>query len=277
MKTSRLKKAIGAGRSTGAVGIPDRDRAEVLFRSPWLDHDAAHVRRGLRGARPRRWIRGRCTEGRRRLVRVGNSNRGGGGRDDPGDGRAPPRRGGPDVRVYVASSWRNEQQPVLVAALRAAGHQVYDFRHPSAQGPGGAPDGGFSWSEIDQGWRTWTPSEFRGALGHAAARRGYAADTAAMRWAEAFVLLLPCGRSAHMELGWAAGRRPRQADLRAARRGVRAGVDVQDGGSDRGGPRRGRGVARRVRGRCSVSFLYRELLRPVAVVLVAMSRGGSPA
>jgi hypothetical protein len=34
------------------------------------------------------------------------------------------------VRVYVASSWRNGQQPAVVAALRAAGHEVYDFREP---------------------------------------------------------------------------------------------------------------------------------------------------
>ena len=26
-----------------------------------------------------------------------------------------------------------------------------------------------------------------------------------MGWADAFVLVMPCGRSAHLELGWAAG------------------------------------------------------------------------
>jgi len=32
------------------------------------------------------------------------------------------------LRVYVASSWRNEFQPGVVAVLKADGHEVYDFR-----------------------------------------------------------------------------------------------------------------------------------------------------
>ena len=34
------------------------------------------------------------------------------------------------ARIYVASSWRNKYQPEVVAALRKAGHEVYDFRNP---------------------------------------------------------------------------------------------------------------------------------------------------
>lgn len=36
-------------------------------------------------------------------------------------------------------------------------------------------------------------------------KEGFNADFAAMRWADTCVLLLPCGRSAHLELGWMAG------------------------------------------------------------------------
>ena len=32
------------------------------------------------------------------------------------------------MRIYVASSWRNPTQPVMVTTLRDAGHEVYDFR-----------------------------------------------------------------------------------------------------------------------------------------------------
>lgn len=32
------------------------------------------------------------------------------------------------MRVYVATSWRNEFQPGVVAALREDGHEVYDFK-----------------------------------------------------------------------------------------------------------------------------------------------------
>ena len=37
-------------------------------------------------------------------------------------------------RIYVASSWRNKYQPEVVAALRKAGHGVYDFRNPEDKG-----------------------------------------------------------------------------------------------------------------------------------------------
>lgn len=45
--------------------------------------------------------------------------------------------------IYVASSWRNPYQPVVVGELRFMGHEVYDFRNPE---PGSH---GFHWSEID--------------------------------------------------------------------------------------------------------------------------------
>ena len=32
------------------------------------------------------------------------------------------------MKIYVAASWRTETQPEVVDALRANGHEVYDFR-----------------------------------------------------------------------------------------------------------------------------------------------------
>ena len=103
------------------------------------------------------------------------------------------------MKIYLASSWRNQRQPAVLAALRAAGHDVYDFRNPA---PG---DNGFSWSEIAEHWIDWTPAEFIRALEHPVAHRGFSFDMNALRWCDACVLLLPCGRSAHLELGWACG------------------------------------------------------------------------
>src|SRR5437667_8345730 len=103
------------------------------------------------------------------------------------------------MRVYVASSWRNERQPEVVAALRAADYEVYDFRHS------GYHDTGFHWSEIDSHWKEWTPEQFRASLIHPIAQRGYKTDFEALRNCDACVLVMPCGRSAHLELGWAAG------------------------------------------------------------------------
>lgn len=105
------------------------------------------------------------------------------------------------MKVYLASSWRNERQPEIVAALRAAGHDVYDFRNPR---PG---EKGFGWSSIDPEWLTWPPEKFRAALEHPIAKAGFDSDMEALRLCRVCVLLLPCGRSAHLELGWASGAR----------------------------------------------------------------------
>ena len=102
-------------------------------------------------------------------------------------------------RIYLASSWRNPDQPALVKLFRALGHEVYDFRNPR---PG---DNGFAWSDIDSDWLAWEPRPFRAALNHEIAVSGFESDFDAMKWADTFVLALPCGRSAHLEAGWAIG------------------------------------------------------------------------
>lgn len=104
------------------------------------------------------------------------------------------------MRIYLASSWRNKHHGRLLEALRHAGHVAYDFKQPR---PG---ERGFAWSEIDPAWQTWTPSAFAAALEDPLAAHGYAQDMRALQDAEAVVLLLPCGRSAHLEAGWAAGK-----------------------------------------------------------------------
>jgi hypothetical protein len=85
-----------------------------------------------------------------------------------------------------------------VEALRAAGHEVYDFRNPPSRA-------GFGWEEIDGGWLSWGPVAFLRALLHPLAEAGFRSDFDAMKWAEGCVLVLPCGRSAHLEAGWFSG------------------------------------------------------------------------
>lgn len=103
------------------------------------------------------------------------------------------------MRVYVASSWRNDIQPLVVSRLRGEGHDVYDFRNPA---PGNS---GFAWSEIDPGWLKWTPEQYVAALAHPLAEAGFASDMGALRDCEACVLVQPCGVSAALEFGWACG------------------------------------------------------------------------
>jgi hypothetical protein len=94
-----------------------------------------------------------------------------------------------------------------VQCLRERGHLVYDFRNPR---PG---DNGFHWSEIDPNWKTWSPEQYRAALEHPIAASGFSSDMKALDTSAATVLVLPCGRSAHLELGWAVGKGQKTAIL----------------------------------------------------------------
>ena len=107
------------------------------------------------------------------------------------------------MKVYVASSWRNEiRQQQTVKSLRDAGHEVYDFRNPA---PG---DHGFGWRQCATDTQLKDPRAFRDdVLTHTVARAAFAKDMRALSSADATVLVLPCGRSAHLELGWATGAR----------------------------------------------------------------------
>lgn len=111
------------------------------------------------------------------------------------------------MKIYVASSWRNIYQPEVVRICRAAGHEVYDFRNP-------APDNdGFRWSEIDRDWQSWNFKRYRELLNHPVAERGFKLDMDALRACDACLLVHPCGRSAHLELGQACGAGKRAAVL----------------------------------------------------------------
>jgi hypothetical protein len=106
------------------------------------------------------------------------------------------------MKIYLASSWRNPAQSEVLLALRNAGHMVYDFKNPKAG------DNGFSWKEAglplsEEG--TVTPRQLQKGLEHSRAVDGFQNDFGAMQWADAGVLLLPSGRSAHLEAGWMAG------------------------------------------------------------------------
>lgn len=103
------------------------------------------------------------------------------------------------MKIYVASSWRNNLQPAIVLILRRCGHEVYDFRNPA---PGNV---GFNWRAIDPNWENWTPEEYAAALQHPIAKAGYQLDIDALRACDVCVLVLPSGRSASWEFGYAMG------------------------------------------------------------------------
>lgn len=100
------------------------------------------------------------------------------------------------VRIYLASSWKNVAEVrQLAARLRDAGHAVDDFTDDSR--------GRFVFHYSELG----NPAELDAIsfLQHNQARRAFLEDKKMIDWADAVVLLLPAGRSAHLEAGYAKG------------------------------------------------------------------------
>ena len=103
----------------------------------------------------------------------------------------------------MASSWRNIVQPNVVRILMEAGHEVYDFRNPHQK------EGGFHWSDVDPDWEKWSSDKFIDELEHPLASKGFKTDMEGLDWADAVVMVMPCGSSSHLELGYAVGKNKR--------------------------------------------------------------------
>ena len=100
------------------------------------------------------------------------------------------------MKVYVASSWKNEQHPEVVKALKRAGHDAYDFK---------AAETAFRWDAFTP-TQLSAPQRFcQEVLPSEVAQKAFKSDIEALRGADATVLVAPCGASAHLELGVAIG------------------------------------------------------------------------
>ena len=119
------------------------------------------------------------------------------------------------MKIYVASSWRNPNQPRVVNELRKHGHKVYDFRNP---GDGAL---GFQWEDVNEKWRCWDVDGFKKGLKHPVAIAGYERDMAALSDADVCLMVLPCGRSAHLEAGYAAASGKKLNDHKVAPSDIR--------------------------------------------------------
>lgn len=98
-------------------------------------------------------------------------------------------------RIYVIGSMRNPEVPKLAVALRELGHEVHDDWHA----PGPQADEYWREYEIARG-RTFAEA-IRGH--HAGEVFGY--DKKYLDRADTVVLLMPAGKSAHLELGYSVG------------------------------------------------------------------------
>jgi hypothetical protein len=100
------------------------------------------------------------------------------------------------MAIYVASSWRCPHYEATLDALRAAGLDCYDFKTGAA----------FHWSDagVNSTGDSW--ARYTGGLVNPVASKGFAVDRAALDDADSCILVLPAGRSVHLEAGYAIGK-----------------------------------------------------------------------
>ena len=103
--------------------------------------------------------------------------------------------------VYLVGSLRNPQVPLMAKRLRESGFEVFDDWY--AAGPG-ADD---AWRDYERAKGHTLPQALKGAAG----QNVFQFDRRHLVDATSVVLLLPAGKSAHLELGWAIGKNKHSA------------------------------------------------------------------
>ena len=99
-------------------------------------------------------------------------------------------------QIYLIGSLRNPKIPIIGNTLREHGFNIFDDWH--AAGP-----------EADDYWQAYEKARghtYTEALDGAAARNVYAFDKRNLDASDAAILILPAGRSGHLELGYMAGK-----------------------------------------------------------------------
>ncbi len=98
-------------------------------------------------------------------------------------------------KIYLVGSLRNERIPIIANALRDDGHEVFDDWHGAGE-------------TADDSWRSY--EQARGRKYHEAIKGKAASnicefDRSNILASDIVILILPAGRSGHMEIGFAAG------------------------------------------------------------------------
>lgn len=107
------------------------------------------------------------------------------------------------MKIYLASSWKNKENVMQLAdILLGEGHDVDAFCS-------GENRVSFDWSELIDIMKT---EEFdidkldaKEMVNHWRIKLAYEEDKKFIDWADAVIMLMPCGRSSHLEAGYAVG------------------------------------------------------------------------
>lgn len=100
------------------------------------------------------------------------------------------------MKIYVIGSLRNPKIPEVGAVLRGFGHEVFDDWYAAG------PEADDYWAAYERG----RGKDMRTALKTWAAQNTLAFDRKHLERADAVVLVMPAGKSGHLELGYAIGK-----------------------------------------------------------------------
>ncbi len=110
-------------------------------------------------------------------------------------------------KIYIASSWKNASNVRFLAnLLRLDKHQVFDFTDTENR-PDGLDKfvfGAKAWAEFSG--KNSNEIEYKDFLTWPPTQRAFKSDKAGLDWADTVILLLPSGRSSHLEAGYGVGK-----------------------------------------------------------------------
>ena len=113
------------------------------------------------------------------------------------------------MKIYIASSWSNPYLDAIVSILRDRNHEVHDFRATGATGATQPAPPPFPGAAGSGGNRLGGPADSLDSvmsyLHLTSTQNRYQRQCAALVEAEVLLCVLPCGRSAHVEIGMALG------------------------------------------------------------------------
>jgi len=104
------------------------------------------------------------------------------------------------MKIYIASSWKNQKEVLALAEyLEQYGFEVDAFCRSSDKRYA------FHWSELVDNEEDLANYDAIEMLADLRTQRAFKEDMRWLDWSDCVIMLMPCGRSSHLEAGYAKG------------------------------------------------------------------------
>lgn len=100
------------------------------------------------------------------------------------------------MKIYVASSWKNKYVDSIFELLDNMNISYYNFKDSNNS---------FHWNDIDKDYKKWNQQQCFNALHNEKAIKAFENDFKGLKECTHCILILPCGKSSHLEAGFCIG------------------------------------------------------------------------